>query len=83
MTPPVSDGEMGVAKQGNACIPILYRESDLTLNAASSSLIPCMVVASSFNRQFCDTSAWNNNISALWEYCEHTKYIHPLAYTML
>ena len=31
---------------------------NLTLNDASSSLIPCMVVALSFNRQFCDTSAY-------------------------
>ena len=38
------------------CIAENY--NDLTLNAASSSLIPCMVVALSFNRQFCDTSAY-------------------------
>lgn len=67
---------MRLYKQGMlASSYYIYCESEHTLNAASSSLIPCMVGGLSFNRQFCDTSACKNNSNTLkllrFQYYEH------------
>lgn len=51
-------------KETNCMLISTYHilENHLTVNAASSSLIPCIVVVLSFNRQFCDTSAYIGSV---------------------